>query len=85
LIGHGIVDGPLNRFANADAQMAVTEAGVDGSTVIEGALPLGGTREARFLKGQHRWHGDYACRQNLPSPESLKWRMRRRHLAGLIR
>jgi hypothetical protein len=40
LIGHRVVDGTLDRFADADAQMAVTEAGVDRSAVIEGALPL---------------------------------------------
>jgi hypothetical protein len=53
--------------------------------VIEGALPLRGTRDARFPQGQHRWHGDYACRQNLSSPESLTWRMQRRYPAGVIR
>jgi hypothetical protein len=69
LIGHRTVDGLVDRFADADAQIAVAEAGVDGSAVIEGALPLRGTREARFPQGQHCWHGDYACRQNLSSLE----------------
>lgn len=40
LIRPRVVDRLFDGFADADAQIAGTEAGVDGSAALEGALPL---------------------------------------------
>jgi hypothetical protein len=40
LIRPRVADRLFDGFADADAQIAVTEAGIDGSAVLKSALPL---------------------------------------------